>query len=105
MLRFLILLALLVSLNLAARAQDKSVRAQLLYATHCVACHDDKIHWRSNKHVTNWPSLKSEVQRWEGVLDLAWGDEDIEGVAKYLNALYYHFETADLLVRQSLQQN
>lgn len=30
-----------------------AVRGELLYATHCIACHSDKVHWRDKKLVTD----------------------------------------------------
>jgi mono/diheme cytochrome c family protein len=73
-------------------------RGELLYSTHCLSCHSDQIHWRKSKHANDWASLKSEVNRWQGVLSLKWSNEDIENVARYLNVLYYHYPTSDLLV-------
>lgn len=64
-------------------------RGELLYTTHCIACHDDNIHWRDQRRVTGSRSLRSEVNRWQQVLGLGWGKEDIDEVAQYLQALYY----------------
>lgn len=76
-----------------ARAQTKDdfARGELLYSTHCVACHSTQIHWRDKKLATNWVSLKAEVRRWQRLAELGWRDDEIEDVAHYLNALYYRF--------------
>ena len=66
-------------------------RGELLYLTHCDACHNVQVHWRDRKAVTDWRSLEFEVRRWQGVAGLRWSDEDIAEVARYLNALHYHF--------------
>ncbi len=66
-------------------------RGELLYSTHCIACHSDKMHWRDKKIVTDWKSLQSEIERWQGVSGLSWSREDIADVARYLNTLYYRY--------------
>jgi mono/diheme cytochrome c family protein len=66
-------------------------RGELLYATHCNGCHSTQLHWRARKLATNWPRLKAEVDRWQKSAGLAWGDEEVTDVARYLNARYYHF--------------
>jgi mono/diheme cytochrome c family protein len=79
--------------NPAAAAQPKSdtPRGEMLYSTHCIACHSAQIHWRNKKIATDWDSLKAEVRRWQEVTGLVWSDDDIVGVARYLNARYYHY--------------
>ena len=75
------------------QAQSKG---ELLYSTHCIACHGDQMHWRDKKLANDWISLKGQVQRWQGVAMLRWSDEDIVSVAQYLNERYYRFpKTAD----------
>jgi mono/diheme cytochrome c family protein len=93
----LILAILFVSFgNLAdayAQPMSDAARGELLYSTHCIACHTAEVHWREKKLVTDWTSLQSEVRRWQGVSGLGWSNEDIAEVARYLNALYYHYPT------------
>ena len=95
MLRQSILAALLVSSGGLAAAdvppsRDVS-RGELLYTTHCVACHNAQVHWRVKKLATDWPNLQSQVHRWQGIAGLGWSKEDVAEVARYLNALYYHY--------------
>ena len=66
-------------------------RGELLYSTHCSACHTVQLHWRAGRAVTDWPSLRAEVRKWQGEARLAWGEEDILDVARYLNDSIYHF--------------
>jgi mono/diheme cytochrome c family protein len=75
-----------------ARAQ--ATRGELLYSTHCIACHTAQIHWRAKKRVVDWASLKVEVRRWAGNGGLAWSDEEVIDVARYLNATIYRFPAA-----------
>lgn len=71
-------------------------RGELLYTTHCIACHAAEMHWRDKRSASNWASLKVQVRRWQDAASLAWGDNDILDVSRYLNETIYHFEqTAD----------
>jgi len=76
-----------------ANAQTKrdTPRGELLYSTYCIACHSAEIHWRDKKIAKDWIGLKAQVRRWQGVAGLAWSDSDIVEVARYLNALHYHY--------------
>ena len=74
----------------APAARDPG-RGELLYATHCDACHNVQVHWRDKQAVSDWKSLEFEVRRWQGVAGLGWSDADIGEVSRYLNALHYHF--------------
>jgi len=77
----------------AAFAQS---RGELLYTTHCGACHSSEVHWRNNKAATDWTSLRTQVKRWQEAASLAWSDDDILDVTRYLNQSIYHFaQTAD----------
>ncbi len=70
-------------------------RGELLYSTHCIACHNTQVHWRDKKLATDRASLQAEVRRWQNVLKLGWGEDDIEEVGGYLNARYYHYPVPD----------
>lgn len=70
-------------------------RGELLYSTHCIACHTTQVHWREKKLATDWRSLQSEVRRWQGASGLGWSNQDIAEVARYLNALHYHYPVPD----------
>jgi mono/diheme cytochrome c family protein len=72
-----------------ARAQS---RGELLYSTHCIACHTTQMHWRDKKSATDWPSLKAQVQRWQGAASLGWSEADVLEVTRYLNETIYRFE-------------
>ena len=34
-------------------------RGELLYSTHCIACHNEQVHWRDKKLVKDWISLRA----------------------------------------------
>jgi mono/diheme cytochrome c family protein len=78
------------SMAAGARAQPASApRGQLLYETHCIACHSTQMHWRDQRLVTDWPGLLAQVRRWQATAHLAWSDDDIEAVAQHLNDRIY----------------
>jgi cytochrome c len=72
-------------------AAPSASRGELLYATHCVSCHDAQVHWRDRRLAKDWTSLVAEVRRWQANAGLGWSDQEIVDVARYLNARYYHF--------------
>jgi len=74
----------------SAAAQSPS-RGELLYATHCIECHDAQVHWRDKRQARDWPTLKAWVQHWQGEGALRWTPEDVEAVARHLNDTIYHF--------------
>ena len=72
-------------------AQGSASRGQLLYDTHCIACHNAQVHWRDQRLATDWASLTTWVRRWQASVYLDWTDQDVADVALHLNALYYRF--------------
>lgn len=82
-------------IDVDAQPMRDATRGELLYSTHCIACHSAEVHWRDKKLATDWTSLQLEVRRWQGVLGLGWSNGDIAEVARYLNALYYRYPAPD----------
>jgi len=82
----------------AATAQTgtPATRGELLYSTHCVACHTTQVHWRQGKLARDWTSLTQQVRRWAANAGLGWSEEEIVDVARYLNATFYRFEVTTL---------
>jgi mono/diheme cytochrome c family protein len=83
--------AMLFGLDAGAASDYEELRGGLLYRTHCIACHTDKVHWRDNHLATDWNSLVKQVDRWQSNAGLNWEQQDIHAVAHYLNALYYRY--------------
>ena len=76
----------------AAWAQSPAPsRGVMLYQTHCIACHDTQVHWRERHLATDWSSLAAQVRRWQANTGQNWTDDDIDEVARYLNATIYRF--------------
>jgi mono/diheme cytochrome c family protein len=85
-----------------AQAQAPS-RGQLLYTTHCGACHSTQMHWRDNKLATTWETLKAQVRRWQGVARLEWSEAEVEEVARYLNEAIYRYPEPARVGRLAVQ--
>jgi len=84
------------------QTRGQPARGELLYSTHCIACHTAQVHWRDRKLAKDWASLKHEVRRWADSAGLGWTEEEIADVARYLNAVHYRFE-APALTEPSLR--
>jgi len=93
--RSLSILALWLPVAAAAQsnAPAPASRGQLLYDTHCIACHNEQVHWRERKLATDWPSLVNEVRRWQVAGQLQWSEADVEQVARHLNETIYRYAT------------
>jgi hypothetical protein len=81
--------ALFVATPLQAQTAPSPTRGELLYATHCVACHDTQKHWRDNRVVRDWDGLIGQVRQWQRTLQLQWTDADMTEVARHLNERFY----------------
>lgn len=75
-----------------AVAQSQApTRGELLYSTHCIACHATQMHWREKRQAVDWPTLVFQVRRFQGAAGLQWNDQDILEVARHLNDTIYRF--------------
>lgn len=66
-------------------------RGELLYTTHCIACHSTQVHWRDQRRATDLDSLKEQVRHWQRRALLSWSEDDILEVTRYLNQTIYRF--------------
>lgn len=92
--RPLLVAACIAALAASAAAQAPNpgpTRGELLYGTHCIACHREQMHWRDKRVAVDWPSLKVQVALWQGRALLGWSDEDVTEVARFLNDTIYHY--------------
>ncbi|MDN8615200.1 c-type cytochrome [Variovorax ginsengisoli] len=83
------LLAVAALSGVPAAAQS---RGELLYTTHCVACHTTQVHWRDRRLAKDWNSLQAQVVNWQAAAALNWSEDDIAAVAQYLNERFYGFK-------------
>ena len=78
----------------ASKAPGKETdkpRGQLLYETHCGACHDSSVHSRNPRKADSIGKIKYWVTRWSKELKLEWSSSDINEVTNHVNSKYYHF--------------
>ncbi len=73
-------------------APASPTRGELLYTTHCIACHSTQMHWRDKRLATDWPSLQAQVRRWQREAKLGWTEDDILEVTRHLNDRIYRYE-------------
>jgi mono/diheme cytochrome c family protein len=93
---FSLLFVVFANINHAgAQPVHDATRGELLYSTHCTACHSTQVHWCDDALVTDWRGLQSEVRRWQEFAGLGWSNQDVAEVARYLNALYYRYPASD----------
>ena len=88
-------ISLLVFALYGGFAAAQSGRGELLYSTYCDGCHTEQMHWREKKVATNWTSFVAEVRRWQANAKIESSGDDVEAVARYLNALHYHFPPSE----------
>jgi mono/diheme cytochrome c family protein len=86
-----LLRAALLAACAASPAAWAQSRGELLYSTHCIACHTVAKHWRDNRVATDWKSLQTLVRRWQGAALLGWTEEDILEVTRHLNENFYRY--------------
>ncbi|HEY1228120.1 MAG TPA: hypothetical protein VGF26_12460 [Ramlibacter sp.] len=89
------LAAALVLPTASVLAQEPSgpgpTRGQLLYDAHCIQCHTTQMHWREARVARDWRSLREQVERWQARIGERWTAEDVDAVARHLNATIYHY--------------
>ena len=79
-------------LALPAQAQD-AARGKLLYDTHCVACHYERIHDRAPAQslVGSLAELRVEVAGRARLTERKFTAQELEEIAAYLNQSHYRF--------------
>ena len=88
------ILAIVGPLLATSLAAAEPSRGQLLYETHCIACHSKQVHWRDQHVVQDWTSLIDQVGAWQARAQLRWNASDIDAVATYLNQSIYRLPSA-----------
>jgi mono/diheme cytochrome c family protein len=70
-------------------------RGELLYTTHCIACHTSQMHWRDRRVATDFPGVLGQVMTWQARAQLNWTPEDIVEVARFVNDRYYRYPRSE----------
>jgi mono/diheme cytochrome c family protein len=90
-----LLLALAAALTAAlpAAAQDAE-RGRLLYETHCLGCHYERIHKRdpSRSRIVTLGGLRGEVAERAVQTSRPFTREDLDDIAEYLNRTHYRLQ-------------
>ena len=86
-------LALVLMVVMPAWAQDAQ-RGRLLYETHCLSCHYERIHKRdpSRSLVRSFTLLRLEVAQRAANTGQRFTIEDLDDIAEYLNRTHYRLE-------------
>jgi len=86
-------LALILMVVIPAWAQDPQ-RGKMLYDTHCVACHYERIHKRdpSRSLVRTFTQLRLEVAQRAANTGQRFTIDDLDDIAEYLNRTHYRLE-------------
>jgi mono/diheme cytochrome c family protein len=84
---------MLVLFAAPAWAQDAG-RGKLLYDTHCLSCHYERIHNRepSRSLVRTIPQLRLQVAQRAASTGQRFTLEDLDDIAEYLNRSHYRFK-------------
>jgi mono/diheme cytochrome c family protein len=80
-------------LSMPAWAQDAQ-RGKVLYDTHCIACHYERIHSRdpSKSLVKSVAQLRVEVVNRAALTGQRFTIEDLDDIAEYLNRSHYRLK-------------
>jgi cytochrome c5 len=78
-------------LAIAAAPPPDLQRGRGLYELRCDGCHSESVHGRAHRVARDRAEIRAWVRRWNDHLRLGWGDDEIEDVAAWLDATYYHF--------------
>ncbi len=70
-------------------------RGRLLYETHCIGCHDTRVHKRDGKIAADYDDIRMQVLRWQSNTFLRWDTVDIDAVATYLARTFYKVPCPD----------
>jgi mono/diheme cytochrome c family protein len=83
----------LAAIALPSQAQDAD-RGKLLYETHCVSCHYERIHKRdpARSVVRSIASLKLEVGRRADQTGRRFTIQDLDDIAEYLARSHYKLD-------------
>ena len=88
----LVALAALLLAGAPALAQDAQ-RGRLLYETHCLSCHYERIHKRepSKSLIRTQAQLRVEVANRAALIQQRFTITDLDDIAEYLNRTHYKF--------------
>ena len=88
-----VLLAFALLCAAPALAQDAQ-RGRLLYETHCLSCHYERIHKRdpARSRIATFAGLRTEVADRAAQTGRPFAIEDLDDIAEYLNRSHYRLQ-------------
>ncbi len=63
--------------------------AQEAHDTYCIACHDTSVYTRESRLARDYDSVREQVDRWQGTINLGWTAEEIDRMTTWLAEHYY----------------
>jgi uncharacterized membrane protein len=64
-------------------------------------CHTTQMHWRDARVARDWRTLREQVEGWQTRIGERWTPEDVDAVARHLNAtIYRHPVPSEQAVRE-----
>ncbi len=89
----MLIASLLMVVALPAAAAD-AARGRILYQTHCLTCHYERLHERPRERsrVHTLTQLRIEVAERAALTGQRFTVDDLDDIAAYLNASHYSFE-------------
>ncbi len=63
-----------------------------LYETHCIRCHGSEVFQRADRLVNTEKQLIERIKQCELSNELAWFEEEVNDVARYLAEQFYQFD-------------
>jgi len=81
------------AMALPSQGQDAE-RGKLLYETHCLSCHYERIHKRdpARSPIRSRTALQLEVGRWAAQVKKPFTIQDLDDIAEYLNRSHYKLD-------------
>ncbi|MGH1360410.1 MAG: hypothetical protein ACRBC3_16760 [Burkholderiaceae bacterium] len=70
-------------------------RGRMLYETQCTQCHNSVLHLRDPRLAQTFDEVRIQVRRWSKAAGVEWGQEEVEDVTDYLNAVFYRYPCPD----------
>jgi len=88
----ILIFALLLGCALPAAAAD-AARGRILYETHCLSCHYERLHERPRERslVHSLAELRVQVAQRAALTGRRFTIEDLDDIAEYLNRSHYDF--------------
>lgn len=75
---------------------DMSEAKELFDGAKCMECHNKEDFKHRKEKVNNFKKLVSSVNSCALASKAQWFDDDVHGVAKYLNKNHYHYKSTEI---------